>query len=129
MKKRPAQKFTAPTLCLRVSDQEHAMLTAVAERDGRSASDVIRQLLRAIYTEKFGTGLPVANKETSRIYIWIRVEHEYRLHLASTTDFEITPQASLIRQGSFFRIQRVGKDLTHSTVKQLATAAGIEIAG
>lgn len=103
------------------------MLSAVAARDGRSASDVVRQLVRTIYTERFGAGLPVANKETDRIYVWTRVEHEYRLHLASTTDLEITPQATLIKQGTSFRIQRVGKELSHTTVKQLALSAGIEV--
>jgi DNA-binding GntR family transcriptional regulator len=39
---------------IRVTDEERRMLEALAERDGLSASDVVRQLIRREYAATFG---------------------------------------------------------------------------
>jgi DNA-binding GntR family transcriptional regulator len=41
-----------------MSDEELAMLRALAERDGLSASDVLRLFIRRAYAEAFGDKKP-----------------------------------------------------------------------
>jgi hypothetical protein len=48
----------AKYLTLRASDEEIAMLRALAEADGLSASDVVRQFIRRTYAERFGDKPP-----------------------------------------------------------------------
>lgn len=38
---------------MRISDEELRMLNAIAEADGLSASDVVRQLIRRSFTERW----------------------------------------------------------------------------
>lgn len=49
-------------LNLRVGKSEVAMLDALAEVDGLTASDVIRVLIRRTYAERFGDKKPKAKK-------------------------------------------------------------------
>jgi hypothetical protein len=48
----------ARRLSLKISDEEHAMLNALAERQGVSVSDVVRGWLREKYREAFGDARP-----------------------------------------------------------------------
>jgi len=45
-------------LSIRIADEEWAMLRALAERDGISASDYVRMFIRKDYAEKFGDKPP-----------------------------------------------------------------------
>ena len=104
------------------------MMTALAERDGRTVSEVIRDLVRVAYSIKFGGCTPVTDPETSRGYVWERREDQYSLHLATTPNIEITtPQATLVRAGRTFRVQHLSRDMPSALAKQLAQLAGIEI--
>lgn len=43
---------------VRFTESERAMLEALAERDGLSAGDIVRQLVRRAYAEVFGDKPP-----------------------------------------------------------------------
>ena len=43
---------------VRISDEELAMVHALADAEGLSASDIVRQLIRRHYIEKFGDKPP-----------------------------------------------------------------------
>lgn len=45
-------------LNLLISDEEHAMLAALAEKRGITASDVVRMFIRDAYAEAFGDKRP-----------------------------------------------------------------------
>jgi len=47
---------------LRVTAEERQMLEALAERDGYSASDKVRQLIRKAYVDAFGETPPKKRK-------------------------------------------------------------------
>ena len=49
-------------LTIRIADEEVAMLRALAEKDGISASDVLRLFIRRAYAEAFGTKKPKPRK-------------------------------------------------------------------
>ncbi len=49
-------------LNVRIAPEEIAMLEAVAEADGLSASDVVRTLIRRAYAERFGDKKPKAKR-------------------------------------------------------------------
>jgi hypothetical protein len=50
-------------LSLKISDDEHAMLNALAERQGVSVSDVVRAWLREKYRETFGDTRPKRSRK------------------------------------------------------------------
>jgi len=49
---------------VRMTDGEIAMLRALAESDGLSGSDVVRQLIRREHRTRFGTAAPQSTKAT-----------------------------------------------------------------
>jgi hypothetical protein len=48
----------------RMSDDELSMLNALADADGLTASDVVRQLVRREYVARFGDKKPKARRAT-----------------------------------------------------------------
>lgn len=48
-----------------ISDAEHEMLQALADREGVTASDVVRRLVRAAHKEAFGEAPPKAARVQS----------------------------------------------------------------
>ena len=112
-------------LSMLVSVREAAMMAALAERDARTVSDVIRELVRREFTVKFNTAIPVIAVDTGQTYIWERAGEEYRLHAAG--EESVTPLATLIRSGHAFRVARAGREWSAPRLKQLAQAAGIEV--
>jgi DNA-binding GntR family transcriptional regulator len=49
---------------LRLTDEERQMLEAIADRDGLSAADVVRQLVRREYAATLGREQPKKPKRT-----------------------------------------------------------------
>lgn len=54
------------SLRIRISEEERRMLQAVAEQDGLSASDVIRQFIRREHKVRFGEGKTPTRKKVTR---------------------------------------------------------------
>jgi len=50
-------------MTLRIADEERAMLAALAEKDGISASDVLRLFIRREYAIAFGAKKPPKPKK------------------------------------------------------------------
>jgi hypothetical protein len=109
-----------------ISTREHAMMNALADCDARNVSEIVRELVRKEYVAKFETRIPVTDTKTGRTYLWERVGDEHRLFLASL-DKTVTPQATLLRSGSAFRVQHCAPETPSSLVKMLAKAAGIAV--
>jgi hypothetical protein len=53
-------------LTVRMSAEEIAMLKRLADADGLSASDIIRQFIRRTHAERFGSTPPAAPKKRKR---------------------------------------------------------------
>lgn len=58
----PAADGRDQSLRIRVSLDEKKMLDALAEKQGLTASDVVRLLVRREYSQEFGEGPPKKNK-------------------------------------------------------------------
>jgi hypothetical protein len=50
-------------LTLRASDEEISMLRALAEDEGLTSSDYVRQFIRRTYADKYGTKSPKKPKQ------------------------------------------------------------------